>query len=372
MLTVTQQAEIRRVLGYPALGRPLSDFPTVGSMFSAYRILDPYGALETRMQTLTSYEEVQVLGAQHSAFSSSYLLASFGLPLGSSGGAVVYQFTENDRSGSIAAGGVGQAIMAANNSRSGWTLQNTSTSQLRFSDSGSMAGASSYMLGPGERFSPPATGVSYSPISVYGAVTGQTFSAVEAYAAPAGGANSLNVGATCTLSINDFNGSATATSGETMFSMAAKIVKALAGNGYVSASSVLSTITLYANAIGDAGNGTQIIAMSNDSSLLFGGLSLSVGATSGGANPPGPVLMDDSLAAPVIGYLPIIKLLKSDLFGSRQDLRFSKADVVTYRTTELRERNHLLQNARQELADFLAVPLEPDSLKQRGSRGRVR
>lgn len=71
MLTPSQQAEIRRILGYPAIGKPQSTFPTAASLFSSFRMIDPTGALETRMQTLQDFEEVHVFG-QESSFFASY------------------------------------------------------------------------------------------------------------------------------------------------------------------------------------------------------------------------------------------------------------------------------------------------------------
>jgi hypothetical protein len=91
MLTDTQQSEIRRILGYPAIGRPNASYPSVASMFSAFKLIDPTGALETRLQGLQVYEEVQIFGQEHTSF------ALYPQPFGESytpsdGSAVVYGF----------------------------------------------------------------------------------------------------------------------------------------------------------------------------------------------------------------------------------------------------------------------------------------
>lgn len=73
-ITATQQTEIRRMLGFAALGQPVSSNPTIASLFSVYRVLDPTSALEIRMNNLAQDEEVQVLGTE-SPFFASYGLA---------------------------------------------------------------------------------------------------------------------------------------------------------------------------------------------------------------------------------------------------------------------------------------------------------
>ena len=72
-LTVPQLTEIRRILGYPALGVPTQALGAYATLFSYFRIIDPYMWLETRMQSLTQDEEVSLFGAEHPAF-GSYLL----------------------------------------------------------------------------------------------------------------------------------------------------------------------------------------------------------------------------------------------------------------------------------------------------------
>ena len=70
MLTDTQQVEIRRILGYPAIGVPQKGTENVSSSLSAFRFLDPTGALERRMSSLATTEEVMIFGAEHLSFAS--------------------------------------------------------------------------------------------------------------------------------------------------------------------------------------------------------------------------------------------------------------------------------------------------------------
>lgn len=87
-----------------------------------------------------------------------------------------------DRSGSITAGGTAQALAAANSARRGWRLQNTSNGDLWFNDTGgtaSVGGAACFKVAAGGYYETPNGGASQTAISIYGATTGQTFSASE-------------------------------------------------------------------------------------------------------------------------------------------------------------------------------------------------
>lgn len=86
-----------------------------------------------------------------------------------------------DRSGSITAGAVAQTLMAANSARGGWSLQNNSSGDLWFNELGSAAVATqpSIKVAAGDYYESPVTGCPTGAISVYGATTGQTFSARE-------------------------------------------------------------------------------------------------------------------------------------------------------------------------------------------------
>jgi hypothetical protein len=71
-LTATQQNEILRILGYPALGQALNMNNATGaaSMHSFYRIWEAYEWLLTRFNSMLQDEEVYIFGAEHAAFGS--------------------------------------------------------------------------------------------------------------------------------------------------------------------------------------------------------------------------------------------------------------------------------------------------------------
>lgn len=84
-----------------------------------------------------------------------------------------------DKSGTVTSGGVAQVLMAANDARRGWRLQNTSDTDLWWSDVGTAAaGGSSHKLGAGDMYVED-TVVTTAAISVFGATTGKTFAARE-------------------------------------------------------------------------------------------------------------------------------------------------------------------------------------------------
>lgn len=77
-LTNPQLTEIRRILGFPDIGVPgAGGTPnqSFASLFSWFRIMEPYGWLETRLQTLSADEEVAIFGQQHTAF-AGYIIPS--------------------------------------------------------------------------------------------------------------------------------------------------------------------------------------------------------------------------------------------------------------------------------------------------------
>lgn len=83
-----------------------------------------------------------------------------------------------DRSGTIAAGGTAQVLSAANPSRRGFWIQNISTTDLWINELGNASAAPpSIVLAKGDIYEfPIAVG---SAISIFGATTGQAFSARE-------------------------------------------------------------------------------------------------------------------------------------------------------------------------------------------------
>jgi hypothetical protein len=94
------------------------------------------------------------------------------------GGAVSAASTPIDHSGTVTAGGTAQALMAANASRRGCFVQNNSPGDLWFNDLTTAAPSEpSLWLPPGAAFS--CNPAAPSAISIYGAVTGQSFTARE-------------------------------------------------------------------------------------------------------------------------------------------------------------------------------------------------
>lgn len=84
------------------------------------------------------------------------------------------------RSGAITTGGVAQTIAAANPQRRGFFIQNLSTGDLWFSLLGTAAAAApSFKIVPDAIYEAPYGGVATGAISIFGATTGQAFSAVE-------------------------------------------------------------------------------------------------------------------------------------------------------------------------------------------------
>jgi hypothetical protein len=165
---------------------------------------------------------------------------------------------------------------------------------------------------------------------------------------------------------------ATATAGgsDTPTTMVEQLIAALAGNGTVIASAAAADLTLYATVAGKYGNGTPVLLVSSSATLLVNGAQACSGALNGGMDPPGPWEIDESLSAPVFGYMPIIYLLASDLGSTRLRLTAKVAGDVVPRPTELAERDALLRRYRRELADLLGVPLDPDIVgnRRRGQR----
>lgn len=103
---------------------------------------------------------------------------STGPQIGIPAGSVRAAMTE--RGSTITAGGTRQVLAAANSSRTGFAFQNLSTGDLwlRF---GANAAASqpSIWVPPGSVYEMPSTGIQITAIDVFGATTGQAFSAWE-------------------------------------------------------------------------------------------------------------------------------------------------------------------------------------------------
>ncbi len=88
--------------------------------------------------------------------------------------------TKTNRSGSITAGGTAQELMPANSNRKGWEIQNTSSGDLWFNETGvaSVQSSPSFKIEAGGSALYDSA-VTTDAISIIGATTGQTFTARE-------------------------------------------------------------------------------------------------------------------------------------------------------------------------------------------------
>ena len=85
-----------------------------------------------------------------------------------------------DKSGTITAGATAQTLMAKNQDRSGFWVQNQSTGDLWISSVGTAAATQpSLWLPAGSYYEAPLHGIPREAISIYGATTGQAFAARE-------------------------------------------------------------------------------------------------------------------------------------------------------------------------------------------------
>jgi hypothetical protein len=88
--------------------------------------------------------------------------------------------TLTDRSGTVTTGGTAQQLMAANASRKGFSVQNVSAGDLWIRETGTAAAAQpSLKLTSGTYFETPAGYGSTGAVSIFGATTGQAFTARE-------------------------------------------------------------------------------------------------------------------------------------------------------------------------------------------------
>ena len=139
--------------------------------------------LPTGAATESKLEEVRTLLAATLAISAVSLPLPDGAATSAKQDTIATKLTAlsvkpagTDRSGSITTGGTAQQLAASNSDRTGLTIQNTSDGDLRITENGTTATASTgYKLTPG-------MGLQISTnkaVSVYGATTGQTFAATE-------------------------------------------------------------------------------------------------------------------------------------------------------------------------------------------------
>ncbi|MDB5093413.1 MAG: hypothetical protein JWO85_1514 [Candidatus Eremiobacteraeota bacterium] len=266
-LTEAMKAEVRRVLGYPALLSQASLETHYPNFASELAIFQPYAILESKFSFLgvTPQDAVPIFGAEHPFFSQYFTPASFAM-----------NFTVP----TAPAAGATVSVSVAGNA----TVVATATTD-----------------------------------------TGITIAQKVAVAVAA-----ADAGAVLTVAPGD------------------------------------GSLSFYANAIGKAGNNTTVIVASSDKSIVVSPVGpIIAGTTAGGTDPPGPYFQDPKLATPTFGYLPTIRALESDLGASRNFLFIHQADVFTPRADEPHVRNMLLKRYRRELADRLAVPLDPDIASNR-------
>lgn len=85
-----------------------------------------------------------------------------------------------DRSGTIAAGGTAQQLVAASTMRAGLWVQNISAGDLWVNENGAAAASQpSLRIPPGAVYEWPVYGVPVTAVSIFGATTAQAFSARE-------------------------------------------------------------------------------------------------------------------------------------------------------------------------------------------------
>lgn len=83
--------------------------------------------------------------------------------------------TTTNRSGTIAAGGVAQTLMASNTNRKGFIIQNTSTQYPLYFEIGGTASTLTAFLDIGQAFSTDGSFAITDQISIFGPTTGTTF-----------------------------------------------------------------------------------------------------------------------------------------------------------------------------------------------------
>ncbi len=117
-ISQTQMAEVARVLGYPNLSPQSSLQPHYPDFSSQFAMWQPYAMLLNRLAACSSDDEVQMMGAESTLFSSKFIPSSIALTFTLTGSAVtpgaiyklnaggvafVYQAQQNDTVASIAA-----------------------------------------------------------------------------------------------------------------------------------------------------------------------------------------------------------------------------------------------------------------------------
>lgn len=182
--------------------------------------------------------------------------------------------------------------------------------------------------------------------------------------------SSIATGVVLQLNLNGTVVTYTTVSGDTPTSVVHGLVAAIQANPTIAQAFMVNpngpTLTVYyVSGLGVNGNGVQCLSLSSDPSALIqigsaAPAQMANGSTSGGQMPPGPRFQDPSATEPVYGYVPIIRILESDLINARINLDTLKADVWEPRQDEVSARAVLWREYRKQLADRLSVPLDPD------------
>lgn len=91
------------------------------------------------------------------------------------------RYTATDRSGAITTGGTAQPVMAANSARAGGWIQNLSSADLWVNEIGGAAVAAqpSIKIPAGQMYAFEPTFTPRGAVSIFGATTGQAYSARE-------------------------------------------------------------------------------------------------------------------------------------------------------------------------------------------------
>jgi hypothetical protein len=92
---------------------------------------------------------------------------------------LVQQSQNGNVNGTITAGGTAQLLLAANNSRKGFEIQNLSSADLWLNFGGTAAVNSGFKLPANSTYTPPSNFISTAAISIFGATTGQQFSYIQ-------------------------------------------------------------------------------------------------------------------------------------------------------------------------------------------------
>lgn len=278
MLSKTQKAELRRILGFPNLGSSASvslGYPGYASPFAQWQ---PYAWLERRMIEMSTDEEVELFGAESTLFGAYFVPSTIPVTFSTIAGLAKHVVLELDLYGELFSLDI-----------------------------------------------PAGTDPTAVPPLLSAAIRANATSASDFFVVASG-----------------------------------------------------ATLSLSVRALGQDGNGRPLQISSSDPGLLLQLSPVAIpsqygyGFTAGGSNPPGPSMQVDGETRPTFGYVPIVRLLESDIAGARDNLDIQAVEGYTPRVDEMQARAGLLRRYRREIADRLNVPLDPDLVGNRRSALRRR